>query len=236
MSWESRAGSLESSPYPFVVSSPTHSVYYPQMLYGVPVSDAEQGRFGLQATAVPPYLSNAVYPSSNWSSPNASPTMGKRRLAPTPHMAAGGLLGGGGSGEEDQSRFSERPSGGRRRFRRRSGVCLFVFHIAPEVTEEELTKLFSQYGQVTSVKIMTHEPGSESSEARRRRRGGAGSHSPESSDRPESRGFGFVNMTSFEDARRAITKLNGSPLRSKYLKVSFKKPKSVRMEGKRGKP
>jgi len=112
---------------------------------------------------------------------------------------------------------------GRRRNRKREGVCLFVFHIPPEVTEEELAKVFSQYGSVVSVKIMMHEPGSEWLE-RRRRQGIA----PQSSGFPDSRGYGFVNMGSYDDAKRAITKLNGAQLRSKYLKVSFKKPKSMR--------
>jgi hypothetical protein len=111
----------------------------------------------------------------------------------------------------------------RRRNRKREGVCLFVFHIPPEVTEEELAKVFSQYGSVVSVKIMMHEPGSEWLE-RRRRQGIA----PQASGFPESRGYGFVNMGSYDDAKRAITKLNGAQLRSKYLKVSFKKPKSMR--------
>lgn len=113
-------------------------------------------------------------------------------------------------------------------------VCLFVFHIPAEATEDELTQLFSQYGKVGSVRIMFHGEGSPRRVAALSRAGLSPSEGPlekeseavENAQLPfESRGFGFVNMFSIEDAQRAIVKLNGHRLHSKYLKVSFKKPK-----------
>jgi ELAV-like protein 1 len=78
------------------------------------------------------------------------------------------------------------------------GVQLFVFHLPGEYKEEDLYKLFSHYGTVLSVKIVCDQ-------------GSA-----------LSRGYGFVNMASQQEATQAIYALNGFRLGNKYLKVDFK--------------
>jgi hypothetical protein len=76
--------------------------------------------------------------------------------------------------------------------------CLFVVHLPLEFTEDDLMALAKNYGSVASVKIMT-QPGSN-----------------------QSRGFGFVNFQSSEEAQVALNGLNGFAVAGKRLKVSFK--------------
>ncbi|EUB55209.1 ELAV-like protein [Echinococcus granulosus] len=65
--------------------------------------------------------------------------------------------------------------------------CLFVNNLAPETEEATLWRLFGPFGAVRSVSVAReHGPGS------------------------KCRGFGFVNMTNYEEALHAIQYLNGS--------------------------
>jgi len=83
----------------------------------------------------------------------------------------------------------------------RPGVCLFVFHLPPEIKDQDLFELFSQCGMVHSVKIIQDH------------------------DSQQSKGYGFVNMATPADAQSAILHLNGHRVGNKYLKVSLKKKK-----------
>jgi len=79
------------------------------------------------------------------------------------------------------------------------GVCLFVYNIPPSMDERGLQELFRKYGNVFGARVM-RKP----------------NHM--------SKGFGFVNMSSTEEANTAISNLNGLPLLpDKPLQVSFKK-------------
>jgi len=79
------------------------------------------------------------------------------------------------------------------------GVCLFVYHLPPDATEQSVYALFSSYGTVCSVKIMKDLR--------------TGQH----------KGFGFVNMLTMEMAQLAIERLNGIQMGMKNLKVELKK-------------
>jgi len=81
------------------------------------------------------------------------------------------------------------------------GVCLFVYHLPPDVNETTLVSLFSTFGPVVSVRIMKNLVTG------------------------QSKGFGFVNMLTMEHAQIAIEKLNGYPMGHKHLKVSLKTTK-----------
>ena len=81
----------------------------------------------------------------------------------------------------------------------RPGICLFVFHLPPELSDPELLSIFSPFGAVLSCKIITN---------------------PHSG---QSKGYGFVNYATMEGAKAAIAALNGFKLGSKFLKVQFKK-------------
>eukprot|EP00112_Aurelia_sp_Birch-Aquarium-sp1_P014858 Seg3239.2 transcript_id=Seg3239.2/GoldUCD/mRNA.D3Y31 product="ELAV-like protein 2" protein_id=Seg3239.2/GoldUCD/D3Y31 len=81
--------------------------------------------------------------------------------------------------------------------------CIFVYNLPTTSTELTLFQLFAKHGAIDSVKVITDEE-------------------------KKCKGFGFVNMVSYEDAYCAILRLNGCCLeRGKPLQVSFKKPKNA---------
>lgn len=79
---------------------------------------------------------------------------------------------------------------------------LYVSNLAFQVNDDDLATLFSQYGQVSSAKvILDRETG-------------------------RSRGFGFVEMPSDDEARTAIKELEGKPVEGRSLSVAEARPKS----------
>jgi RNA recognition motif-containing protein len=80
---------------------------------------------------------------------------------------------------------------------------LFVGNLGPEVTHEELRRLFEAYGQVVQVHIIVDR------------------------DTGLPRGFAFVEMTDAE-AEKAIRALNGSILRDRTLDVNYARPRPER--------
>ncbi len=87
------------------------------------------------------------------------------------------------------------------------GSKLFVGGLPYAATEQELTELFSQHGAVSSAQIVT--------------------------DRftGQSRGFGFVEMSSPAEAQTAINALNGSQFGGRSLTVNEAKPREARSDG-----
>lgn len=80
------------------------------------------------------------------------------------------------------------------------GICLFVYNIPPNMNERDLQSLFSPYGTVTGARVIRHMN--------------------------HSKGYGFVNMSTSEEANRAISSLTGRCLvPEKPLQVSLKKDK-----------
>ena len=79
---------------------------------------------------------------------------------------------------------------------------IFVSNISFKVREEGLTELFSQFGEVTSARIIKDK------ETRR------------------SRGFGFVEMSNDEDGQKAIDALNGTEHHERAIVVSKAKGKT----------
>nr|GEX56028.1 flowering time control protein FPA-like [Tanacetum cinerariifolium] len=75
-----------------------------------------------------------------------------------------------------------------------SSSNLFVAGLPPDVTESELKKIFSEHGVVSSVTCYG------------------------------SRNYGFVNMSSHDEAIRAKDSLNGFLLRHNKLTIQFAKP------------
>jgi RNA recognition motif-containing protein len=78
---------------------------------------------------------------------------------------------------------------------------LYVGNLSYTTTEEELQALFAQAGGVQSVTLPTDRE----------------------TGRP--RGFGFVEMASEEDARKAISMLDGKLLGERQLKVNESRPR-----------
>jgi cold-inducible RNA-binding protein len=86
---------------------------------------------------------------------------------------------------------------------------LYVGNLAFQTTEEELNGIFSQFGAVESVTIITDR------------------------DTGRSKGFGFVVMED-ADAEKAIEQLNGSQLGGRNLTVNEARPMVKREFNDRG--
>jgi RNA recognition motif-containing protein len=84
---------------------------------------------------------------------------------------------------------------------------LFVGNLSFNVTENELQDTFAQYGTVLEANLMTDRM----------------------TGRP--RGFGFVTMSSEEEAQKAIEALNGSQLDNRALTVNIARPREDRPGG-----
>ena len=87
------------------------------------------------------------------------------------------------------------------------GNKLYVGNLSYSATEQTLTDTFSQCGTVTSAKLITDR------------------------DTGRSKGFGFVEMSSDEEAQAAIAKLNGQDNDGRAMKVNEAKPMEPRRGG-----
>lgn len=81
---------------------------------------------------------------------------------------------------------------------------LYVGNLLYGTTNDDLQDLFSEYGTVTDVKII------------------------------ESRGFGFVEMSSQEEAEKAMEKLDGYDFKGRTLNVAEARPQRERGREGRG--
>jgi cold-inducible RNA-binding protein len=79
---------------------------------------------------------------------------------------------------------------------------IYVGNLSFQASEEELEALFGNYGEVTSVKIMTDR------------------------ETGRSRGFAFVEMANDDDARQAIEDLHESEYKTRNLVVNEAKPRT----------
>jgi cold-inducible RNA-binding protein len=84
---------------------------------------------------------------------------------------------------------------------------LFVGNLSFNTTENDLQDAFAAYGAVTEANLMMDRM----------------------TNRP--RGFGFVTMSSAEEAQKAIEGLNGQDLDGRALTVNVAKPREERAGG-----
>ena len=84
---------------------------------------------------------------------------------------------------------------------------LYVGNLSFDTSDQDLEKAFGECGTVESVNII------------------------EDRDTGRSRGFGFVEMSSQEEAQTAISELNGQDLDGRNLKVNEAKPRENRGGG-----
>jgi cold-inducible RNA-binding protein len=84
------------------------------------------------------------------------------------------------------------------------GAKLYVGNLPYSVTEERLQQHFSQHGSVVSARIITDKFSG------------------------RSKGFGFVEMSSDQEAERAITALNGTDFEGRNIVVSEARPQQQR--------
>ena len=84
---------------------------------------------------------------------------------------------------------------------------LFVGNLSFNTTENDLQDAFAAHGTVTEANLMTDR----------------------TTGRP--RGFGFVTMSSAEEAQKAIDALNGKEMDGRALTVNVAKPREERTGG-----
>jgi RNA recognition motif-containing protein len=77
---------------------------------------------------------------------------------------------------------------------------LFIGSLAYSTTSERLRDAFARFGSVESASVVTDR------------------------DTGRSRGFGFVEMASMEEAKEAVAGLNGVELDGRRINVEFAKP------------
>jgi RNA recognition motif-containing protein len=79
---------------------------------------------------------------------------------------------------------------------------IYIGNLSPEVTEEDLDNLFSEYGKVTSVKIV------------------------KDFHTNVSKGFGFLEFSQNSNAQTAINELNSKDLKGREIVVSEARPRN----------
>ena len=87
------------------------------------------------------------------------------------------------------------------------GNKLYVGNLAYSVRDESLQEAFSQFGTVTSAKVMMDR------------------------ETGRSKGFGFVEMASDAEAQSAINGMNGQPLEGRAIVVNVARPREERPGG-----
>jgi RNA recognition motif-containing protein len=87
------------------------------------------------------------------------------------------------------------------------GSKLYVGGLPYATTESQLTTLFAAHGTVESARVIADK------------------------FTGQSRGFGFVEMSTSEEAKAAITALNGTQLEGRSLTVNEAKPQEPRSGG-----
>ena len=90
------------------------------------------------------------------------------------------------------------------------GLKLYVGGLPYATKEQELNDMFAQHGTVVSARIMVDK------------------------FTGQSRGFGFVEMSSDSEAQAAISALNGSQVGGRSLTVNEARPQEPRGGGGRG--
>ncbi len=81
---------------------------------------------------------------------------------------------------------------------------LFVTNFSWNLTEEDMRGIFSEYGDLESVKLITDR------------------------ETGRSRGFGFVKFANADDADKALNELNGREFDGREIAVVVAKPREER--------
>jgi cold-inducible RNA-binding protein len=87
---------------------------------------------------------------------------------------------------------------------------IYIGNLSSDVVDDDLRKAFEAFGEVTSATVIKDKFSG------------------------ESRGFGFVEMPSQDEAKSAIEGLNGNDLKGQSLTVNEARPRSERRGGRGG--
>lgn len=86
---------------------------------------------------------------------------------------------------------------------------IYVGNLSYKISDQELKNVFEEFGEVTSAKVIID-----------RKTG-------------RSKGFGFVEMNSDDEAQAAINELDGSEIKGRTVKVNKARPKTATAGGNR---
>jgi RNA recognition motif-containing protein len=86
---------------------------------------------------------------------------------------------------------------------------MYVSNLSFHTSDEDLKTLFSQFGAVSSAKVITDR------------------------ESGKSRGFGFVEMDSDAEAKEAIKGLNNKEIEGRQMSVSVAREKSAKPDSRR---
>ena len=86
---------------------------------------------------------------------------------------------------------------------------MYVSNLSFHTTDEDLRKLFGQFGDVSSAKVITDR------------------------ETGRSRGFGFVEMESDADAGKAMKGLNNTEIEGRAIAITVARERSSRQDNKR---
>mgnify|MGYP001478825033 CR=1 FL=1 len=81
---------------------------------------------------------------------------------------------------------------------------IYISNLNYNTTNESLRELFAEYGEVTSINIITDR------------------------DTGFSRGFGFIEMSNNKEGQKAINELNETEFEGKTINVNVARPKAER--------
>ena len=84
---------------------------------------------------------------------------------------------------------------------------MYVSNLSFNIQDEDLREFFTPFGEVTSAKIINDR------------------------ETGRSRGFGFVEMSDDEAAKKAIAELDGATVDGRQMKVMEAKPKEQKSSG-----
>jgi len=83
---------------------------------------------------------------------------------------------------------------------------IYVGNLSYDVTEDDLRATFSAFGQVASANVIKDR------------------------ETGRSKGFGFVEMPTQEEAQKAIAEVNGKELKGRKMNVNEARPRTERRE------
>ncbi len=86
---------------------------------------------------------------------------------------------------------------------------MYVSNLSFHTADDELRKLFEEFGAVSSAKVITDR------------------------ETGRSRGFGFVEMASDDEAKEAIKNLNNKEVEGRAMSVTVAREKTARPDNKR---
>jgi RNA recognition motif-containing protein len=84
---------------------------------------------------------------------------------------------------------------------------MYVSNLSFNVQDEDLKEFFTEYGEVSSAKVITDR------------------------ETGRSRGFGFVEMSDDTAAQKAMTELNGGMVEGRAISVTIAKPREEKSNG-----